>query len=100
MHVSRLTFQTTPGKTHEIERELQKLLTMVGQVDGGRPRVLRNHFTSLSAPDVVFEQEAPDSETLETQIVQVTQRAEFQQRSGHMSELPAQSPKREVYHVV
>ena len=62
--------------------------------------MLRNHFASLGAPDVVFEQEAPDLETLETQITQVTERAEFQQWSGHMSELLAQSPKREVYLVV
>ncbi len=100
MYVSRLTFHTTPGKTHEVERELQKLLSMVGQVGGGRPRVLRNHFASLGAPDVVFEQEAPDLETLETQITRVTERTEFQQWSGHMSELLAQSPKREVYLVV
>ena len=100
MYVSRLTVHTTPGKTHEVEQELQKLLSMVGQVGGGRPRVLRNHFASLGAPDVVFEQEAPDLETLETQITRVTERAEFQQWSGHMSELLAQSPKREVYLVV
>jgi len=100
MYVSRLTFHTTPGKTHEVEQELQRLLTMVGQVGGGRPRVLRNHFASLGAPDVVFEQEAPDLATLETQITRVTERAEFQRWSGHMSELLAQSPKREVYLVV
>ena len=39
MYVSRLTFHTTPGKTHVVEQELQKLLSMVGQVGGGRPRV-------------------------------------------------------------
>jgi hypothetical protein len=66
-------------------------------VGGGRPRILRNHFASLGAPDVVFEQEAPDLEALETQISQVTARAEFQQWSQQMSELLAQSPKREVY---
>jgi hypothetical protein len=49
---------------------------------------------------VVFEQEAPDLEALETQISQVTARAEFQQWSQQMSELLAQSPKREVYLVV
>ena len=100
MYVSRLTFHTAPGKTHAVEQELQKLLAMVGQVGGGRPRVLRNHFASLGAPDVVFEQEAPDLETLETQITQVTGRKEFQQWSAYMSGLLAQSPKREVYTVV
>jgi len=100
MYVSRLTFHTTPGKTHEVEQGLQKLLAMVDQVGGGRPRVLHNHFASLGAPDVVFEQDAPDLETLETQIAQVKERKEFQQWSKHMSGLLAQSPKREVYLVI
>jgi hypothetical protein len=100
MYVSRLTFHTTPGKTQEVEQALHTLMTMVGQVGGRRPRVLRNHFASLGAPDVVFEQEAPDLEALETQISHVTGRAEFQQWSQHMSGLLAQSPKREVYLVV
>lgn len=100
MYVSRLTFHTTPGKTQEVEQALQTLMTMVGQVGGGRPRVLRNHFASLGAPDVVFEQEAPNLEALETQINHVTERVEFQQWSQHMSGLLAQSPKREVYLVV
>lgn len=100
MYVSRLTFHTTPGKTHEVEQELQKLLAMVDQVGGERPRVLHNHFASLGAPDVVFEQDAPDLETLETQIAQVKERKEFQPWSKHMSGLLAQSPKREVYLVI
>ena len=97
MYVSRLTFHTHPGKTHEVVQELQKLMAMVRQSGGVQPRVLRNHFASLGAPDVVFEQEALDLETLETQIKQVTERQEFQQWSEHMSRLLAQSPKREVY---
>jgi hypothetical protein len=100
MYISRLTFHTHPGKTNEVERELQKLITLVGEVGGSHPRVLRNHFASLGAPDVVFEQEAEDLETLEAQIKQVTAREEFQRWSTHMSELLAQSPKREVYLVV
>ena|SRR5215831_14722000 len=97
MYVSRLTFHTLPGKTHAVEQALHTLLTLVGQVGGGRPRILRNHFASLGAPDVVFEQDAPDLEALETQISQVTERTEFQQWSQQMSGLLAQSPKREVY---
>jgi hypothetical protein len=100
MFISRLTFHTQPGKTAEVEQELQKLMAMVNQVGGLRPRVLRNHFASLGAPDVVFEQEALDLETLETQIKQVTERADFQGWTQHMSGLLAQSPKREVYLVV
>ena len=97
MYVSRLTFYTHPGKTHEVEQELHKLTAMVSQNGGEQVRVLRNHFASPGAPDVVFEQEIPDLESLETQIKQVTETAEFQQWSTHMSQLLAQSPKREVY---
>jgi quinol monooxygenase YgiN len=100
MYVSRLTFHTHPGKTHEVEQELQKLLALVGEVGGQHPRVLRNHFASLGAPDVVFEQDAPDLDTLEAQMRQVTAREDFQRWSTHMSELLAQSPKREVYLMV
>ena len=97
MYVSRLTFHTLPGKTHAVEHALHTLRIMVGHVGGGQPRILRNHFASLGAPDVVFEQDAPDLEALERQISQVTARAEFQQWSQQMSALLAQSPKREVY---
>jgi hypothetical protein len=97
MYLSRLTFHTQPGKTHEVEQELGKLVAMVHEVGGIKPRVLHNHFASLGAPDVVFEQEALDLETLETQIKQVTENPAFQQWTGHISGLLAQSPKREVY---
>src|SRR5437870_13821198 len=100
MYVSRLTFHTQPGKTQLVEHELQQLMAMVNEVGGLRPRRLRNDFASLGAPDVVFEQEAPDLETLETQITQVTGRKEFQQWSAYMSGLLAQSPKREIYMIV
>jgi hypothetical protein len=100
MYVSRLTFHTQPGKTHEVEQELHQLKDMVSKVGGIRPRILRNHFASLGAPDVVFEQEAPDLETLEAQIKEVTENAEFQQWTGRMSGLLAQSPKRELYLIV
>jgi hypothetical protein len=30
MYVSRLTFHTHPGKTHEVEQELQTLVAMEG----------------------------------------------------------------------
>jgi hypothetical protein len=100
MYLSRLTFHTQPGKTGEVEQELRKLVAMVGEVGGLRPRVLRNHFASLGAPDVVLEQEAPALETLETQIKQVTENPAFQQWTGHISGLLAQSPKREVYLII
>jgi hypothetical protein len=100
MYVSRLTFHTHPGMTHEVEQELHQLMAMVDRVGGARPRVLRNHFASLGAPDVVFEQEAPDLGALETQIKRVTEQEEFKRWSEHMSGLLAQSPKREIYLVV
>jgi hypothetical protein len=100
MFISRLTFHTQPGKTADVEQELQKLMSMVNKVGGMRPRVLRNHFASLGAPDVVFEQESPNLETLESQIKQVTESADFQRWTQHMSGLLAQSPKREIYLVV
>jgi hypothetical protein len=100
MYVSRLTFHTQPGKTGEVEQELRKLVAMIGEVGGLRPRVLRNHFASLGAPDVVLEQEASALETLETQIKQVTENPAFQQWTGHISGLLAQSPKREVYLII
>ncbi len=100
MYVSRLTFHTQPGKTQAVEQALHKLKGMVSKVGGIRPRVLRNHFASLGAPDVVFEQEAPDLQTLETQIREVTENTAFQQWTGHMSGLLAQSPKRELYLIV
>jgi hypothetical protein len=100
MYVSRLTFHTTPGKTHEVEQELLKLMAMVSRAGGVQPRVLRSHLASPGAPDVVFEQEVADLETLTTQITQVTEREEFQKWSSHMSGLLTQSPKREVYLIV
>jgi hypothetical protein len=100
MYVSRLTFHTNPGQTNKVEQELHSLMAMVKDVGGVRPRILRNHFASLGAADVVFEQEALDLDTLEVQIHQVTEKHDFQKWSTHMSGLLAQSPKREVYLVV
>jgi hypothetical protein len=100
MYVSRLTFHTNPGQTNEVEQQLHSLMAMVKEVGGTRPRILRNHFASLGAADVVFEQEVPDLDALETQIQQVTGRDDFQKWTDHMSGLLAQSPKREVYMIV
>jgi hypothetical protein len=100
MYLSRLTFHTLPGKTGEAEQALQTLVTLVSHVGGIRPRVLRNHFASLGAPDVVFEQEAQDMETLERQIQQVTEDSGFQEWTRQMSGLLAESPKREVYRIM
>lgn len=61
MYVSRLSFYSLPAKTQDVEQELKKLLDMVIKAAGTKARVLRTHFASLGAPDVVFEQEAASS---------------------------------------
>ncbi len=97
MYVSRLAFHTLPGRTHEVEEALRKLRDLVAGTGGVRPRILRTHYASLGAPDLVFEQEAPDLATLEAQLRTVTERPEFQSWSKQVSGMLAQSPKREVY---
>jgi hypothetical protein len=100
MYVSRLTFATLPGHTHEAEERLQQLRDLVVQAGGQRPRVLRTHFASPGAPDLVFEQDAPDLAALEREIGGITGSPEFQRLSREISELLAGTPKREVYQVV
>jgi quinol monooxygenase YgiN len=100
MYVSRLTFATRPGHTHEVEEKLRRLRDLVAQAGGQRPRVLRTHYASLGAPDVVFEQEASDLATLEREIGAVTGTPQFQQLAREISDLLAGTPKREIYHVV
>ncbi len=97
MYVSRLSFHTVPGRTGEVERSLHGLRDMVAAAGGVRPRVLRTHYASLGAPDIVFEQEAEDLTALEAEISQVVCSAEFQAWSAEMSGMLTQSPKRELY---
>jgi hypothetical protein len=97
MYVSRLSFYTVPGRTHEVEQELHKLRDLVSAASGARPRILRTHYASLGAPDLVFEQEAPDLAGLEAQISQVTEQAAFQAWTRAVSAMLVQSPKREIY---
>src|SRR5262245_1325373 len=63
MYVSRLTFHTLPGKTQEVEEKLITLRDWVAEAGGLSPRVMRTHYGSLGAPDLVFEQEVenPDA---------------------------------------
>ena len=100
MYISRLNFYTLPGKTREVEERLGSLLNMVVKVGGIRTQVLRTHFASPGVADVVFEQEAPDLTTLETQIKHVTENPDFQNWTKQVSGLLSRSPKREVYCVV
>ncbi len=99
MYLSRLTFHTLPGKTHEAEEKLMTLLTWVENAGGLRPRVMRTHYGSLGAPDLIFEQEVEDPGTLESQIKKVTDNREFQQWAKQVSGLLEQSSKRELYQV-
>jgi hypothetical protein len=61
MYLSRLTFATLPGHTREVEEKLRQLRELVSKAGGRHVRVLRSHFASLGAPDLVFEQEVPES---------------------------------------
>jgi hypothetical protein len=100
MYVSRLAFATLPGHTHQVEEKLRRLRDLVAAAGGQQVRVPRTHFGSLGAPDLVFEQEAPDLATLEQEIGTVTDNAEFQTLSREVSELLARTPKREVFQLV
>lgn len=100
MYVSRLAFYTVPGRTTEVEQALVRLQELVAAAGGGRPRVLRTHYASLGAPDLIFEQEAEDLAALEGQIARVTDSASFQTWSRELSAMLVQSPKREIYAVL
>ncbi len=97
MYVSRLAFHTQPGRTGEVEGALRHLRDLVEAAGGRRPRILRTHYASLGAPDLIFDQEADDLAVLEGQIGQVTENADFHAWTRQVSALLAQSPKREVY---
>jgi hypothetical protein len=99
MYVSRLTFHTLPGKTQEVEQKLMTLSQWVTEAGGLRPRVMRTHFGSLGAPDLVFEQEVPNPDALELQIKQVTQNSYFPQWAQQVAGLLEQSSKRELYRI-
>jgi hypothetical protein len=97
MYVSRMPFHVLPGKTTEVEQRLRTLKRMIDEAGGQRTRILRAHFASDGAPDVVLEQEAEDLGVLESQIKTVTSRQEFQDWSREMSSRLVRPPKREAY---
>jgi len=99
MYVSRLTFHTLPERTQEVEERLLTLLEWVQQAGGSRPRIMRTHYGSPGAPDLVFEQEVVDPSALETQIKKVTGTGDFQQWAKQVSALLEQPSKRELYSV-
>lgn len=100
MYTSSLMFHTVPGKTGELENELQALLKLVQEAGGENARILHTHFASPEAPNVVFVQDAPDIATLEKQIQRITADGHFQQWTKKVSPLLRQSPNREIHLVV
>ena len=100
MYVSRLTFATQPGHTHDVETKLQEIAALIAAAGGKRPRVLRAHLASLGAPDLVLEQEVADLAELEREIADVTQRERFRALAQEISALLVHSSKREVYQVI
>ncbi|HEY7322719.1 MAG TPA: hypothetical protein VIE89_34585 [Candidatus Binatia bacterium] len=99
MYVSRLTFHTLPGKTKEVEQKLMQLREWVTDAGGLTPKVMRTHYGSLGAPDLVFEQEVPNPADLELQIKKVTANEQFQDWARQVAGLLEQSSKRELYQV-
>jgi len=100
MFLSRLTFHTLPGKTDEVEGKLMTLLKWVEEAGGTRPRVMRIHYGSLGAPDLMFEQEVQDPGTLEQQISKVRGNKDFHAWSQQVSGLLKESSKRELFGVI
>lgn len=100
MIVSRLSFYTLPGRAEEVEQELKALRKCVLKLGAPNARVLRTHFASLGAPDLVFEEEAPDLASLEILMKKVIEGPDFNNWTKKISDFLAQSPKREVYEMV
>ena len=99
MYVSRLTVHTLPGKTQEVEEKLITLRDWVAEVGGLSPRVMRTHYGSLGAPDLVFEQQVENPDALEQQIKRVTDTIRFQEWARQVAGLLEQSSKRELYQI-
>jgi hypothetical protein len=99
MFLSRLTFYTLPGKTDEVETKLLTLRKWVEEAGGLKPRVMRTHYGSLGAPDLMFEQEIQDPGVLEVQIKAVTENKDFHSWSQQVAQLLEQSSKRELFRI-
>jgi hypothetical protein len=100
VYISRLAFHTLPGKTEAVESKLLTLVQWVNEAGGIKPRIMRTHYSSLGAPDLLFEQEVQDPATLEQQIKTVTERQEFQEWSQQVAALLEQSSKRELFKII
>jgi hypothetical protein len=100
MYASSLMFHTVPGKTGDLEKELEALRRRVKDAGGQNIRILHTHFASPEAPNVLFVQDAPDLATLEQQIRRVTADNGFQEWTKKVSPLLRQSPTREIHLIV
>ena len=100
MFLSRLTFHTLPGKTDVVESKLLTLARWVDQAGGIKPRIMRTHYSSLGAPDLLFEQEVQDPGALEEQIKSVTANQEFHHGAQHVPPLLERSSTRELFKIV
>jgi hypothetical protein len=100
MYASSLMFHTVPGKTGDLEKELEALRRRVKDAGGQNIRILHTHFASPEAPNVLFVQDAPDLATLEQQIRRVTTDDGFQEWTRKVSPLLRQSPTREIHLIV
>lgn len=100
MFLSRLTFHTLPGKTDAVENKLLTLAHWVDQAGGAKPRIMRTHYSSLGAPDLLFEQEVQDPGALEQQIKTVTANKEFHDWAQQVAPLLERSSKRELFKII
>jgi hypothetical protein len=78
---------------------MYRLRELVVDAGGQGCRILRTHYASLGAPDLLFEQEAEELHDLENQISRVANSADFQRWSEQMSALVREPPKREIYRI-
>jgi hypothetical protein len=100
VYLSRLTFHTLPGKTDAVEQKLLTLAHWVSEAGGNNPRIMRTHFGSLGAPDLLFEQEVDDPAALEQQIKMVTEQRKFHKWAQQVAPLLEHSSKRELYKII
>src|SRR5579862_9103784 len=100
MYISRLMFNTVPGKGPEACEQLKTLAHFIHEKTGVQPRILRTHFSSLGEADLALEQDVDSMDTLEGQIRTMAQSPDFRSWSEGFSPLLLRSPKREVFEVL
>lgn len=76
------------------------LARWVDQAGGTRPKVMRTHFNSAGAPDLLIEHEVQDPGALEQQIKTVTDLKEFREWVQGVTPLLERSSKRELFKII